>query len=53
VRPGDVLIRAGELASAGEPFALATVLDVRRPASARQGDRAVVTADGTVILIAA
>jgi len=48
VRPGDVLIRAGELASAGEPFALATVLDVRRPASARQGDRAVVTADGTV-----
>jgi xanthine dehydrogenase accessory factor len=48
VRPGDVLIRAGELASAGEPFALATVVNVRRPASARRGDRAVVTPDGSV-----
>jgi xanthine dehydrogenase accessory factor len=48
VRPGDVLIRAGELASAGTPFALATVVNVRRPASARRGDRAVVTADGAV-----
>jgi xanthine dehydrogenase accessory factor len=44
----DVLIRAGELASAGEPFALATVVNVRRPASARRGDRALVTADGVV-----
>jgi len=44
----DVLIRAGELASAGEPFALATVINVRRPASARRGDRALVTADGVV-----
>ena len=40
MRPADVLIRAGELASAGEPFALATVVNVRRPASARRGDRA-------------
>jgi xanthine dehydrogenase accessory factor len=48
VRPADVLIRAGELASAGEPFALATVVNVRRPASARRGDRAVVTAEGAV-----
>ena len=48
MRPADVLIRAGELASAGEPFALATVVSVRRPASARRGDRAVVTADGAV-----
>jgi xanthine dehydrogenase accessory factor len=48
VRSGDVLIRAGELASAGEPFALATVVNVRRPASARRGDRAVVTPDGAV-----
>jgi len=48
VRPVDVLIRAGELASAGEPFALATVVDVCRPASARRGDRAVVKADGSV-----
>ena len=48
MRPADVLIRAGELASAGEPFALATVVTVRRPASARRGDRAVVTAEGAV-----
>ena len=48
MRPADVLIRAGALASAGEPFALATVVNVRRPASARRGDRAVVTADGAV-----
>jgi xanthine dehydrogenase accessory factor len=48
VRSGDVLIRAGELASAGTPFALATVVNVRRPASARRGDRAVVTVDGAV-----
>jgi xanthine dehydrogenase accessory factor len=48
VRPADVLIRAGELASAGRPFALATVVQVRRPASARRGDLAVVTAGGTV-----
>jgi xanthine dehydrogenase accessory factor len=48
VRSSDVLIRAGELASAGTPFALATVVNVRRPASARRGDRAVVTPDGAV-----
>jgi xanthine dehydrogenase accessory factor len=48
VRPSDVLIRAGELASARAPFALATVVEVRRPASARRGDRAVVTPDGAV-----
>ena len=48
MRSADVLIRAGELASAGEPFALATVVSVRRPASARRGDRAVVTAGGEV-----
>lgn len=48
MRPVDVLIRAGELASRGEPFVLATVVGVRRPASARRGDRAVVTADGAV-----
>ena len=48
MRPADVLIRAGELATAGEPFALATVVNVRRPASARRGDRAVVTTDGAV-----
>lgn len=44
--PSDVLVRAGELVSAGISFALATVVAVERPASARRGDRAVVTADG-------
>jgi xanthine dehydrogenase accessory factor len=44
----DVLVRAGELTAQGVPFALATVVDVQRPASARRGDRAVVTADGEV-----
>jgi xanthine dehydrogenase accessory factor len=46
--PQDVLIMAGELAAAGERFALATVVDVERPTSARRGDRALVTPDGTV-----
>lgn len=42
----DVLVEAGRLAEAGEPFALATVVGVERPSSARAGDRALVTADG-------
>ena len=42
----DVLVEAGRLAAAGEPFALATVVNVVRPASAKRGDRALVTADG-------
>jgi len=46
VSPDEVLIAAGRLASAGEPFALATVVNVVRPASTRRGDRAVVTPDG-------
>jgi xanthine dehydrogenase accessory factor len=46
--PQDVLVRAGELAAAGEPFALATVVDVERPTSARRGDRALVTPDGAL-----
>ncbi|TML89877.1 MAG: cytochrome oxidase I [Actinobacteria bacterium] len=45
----EILIRAGELAAAGEPFVLATVVDVERPASARRGDRAVVLPDGAVV----
>jgi xanthine dehydrogenase accessory factor len=44
----SVLVRAGELAAAGEPFVLATVLAVERPASARVGDKAVITVDGTL-----
>jgi xanthine dehydrogenase accessory factor len=45
----DVLIEAGRLAAEGEPFALATVVSVRRPASARRGDRALVLPDGRLI----
>ena len=41
-----VLVEAGRLAAEGRPFALATVVSVRRPASARRGDRALVTPDG-------
>jgi xanthine dehydrogenase accessory factor len=41
-----VVIEAGRLAEAGRPFVLATVVSVRRPASARRGDRAIVTPDG-------
>jgi xanthine dehydrogenase accessory factor len=44
----NVLVRAGRLAAEGRPFALATVVDVRRPASTRRGDRALVTPDGAV-----
>jgi xanthine dehydrogenase accessory factor len=48
VTRGDVLVRAGELTAAGVPFALATVVSVERPASARRGDRALVTGDGAL-----
>ena len=44
----DVLVRAGELAAEGVPFVLATVVTVERPASARRGDRALVTAGGEI-----
>jgi xanthine dehydrogenase accessory factor len=44
-----VLVEAGRLAAEGMPFALATVVSVRRPASARRGDRAVVTADARLV----
>jgi xanthine dehydrogenase accessory factor len=45
----DVLVEAGRLASEGRPFALATVVNVVRPASTRRGDRAVVTPDGSLV----
>jgi xanthine dehydrogenase accessory factor len=48
VNAEDVLRRAARLAAAGEPYVLATVVTVRRPASARRGDRALVTRDGTL-----
>ena len=45
----DVLIEAGRLAEAGEEFVLATVVSVRRPASARRGDLALIRPDGTLV----
>jgi xanthine dehydrogenase accessory factor len=45
----EVLAEAARLAEAGEPFAIATVVNVRRPASARRGDRGLVTADGGLL----
>jgi xanthine dehydrogenase accessory factor len=44
----NVLVEAGRLAAEGRPFALATVVDVERPASARRGDHAIVTPDGAL-----
>jgi xanthine dehydrogenase accessory factor len=44
-----VLVEAGRLAAAGRPFVLATVVRVRRPASARRGDRALVTQEGSLV----
>jgi xanthine dehydrogenase accessory factor len=48
VNPADVIVEAGKLAAEGKPYALATVVNVVRPASARRGDRALVTPDGRV-----
>jgi xanthine dehydrogenase accessory factor len=42
----NVLAEAGRLAAEGTPFALATVVNVERPASAKRGDHAIVTPDG-------
>jgi xanthine dehydrogenase accessory factor len=42
----NLLVEAGRLAETGERFALATVVRVERPSSARVGDRALVTGDG-------
>ncbi len=44
----DLLKRAHELAARGEAFALATVVRVERPASARPGMKAIIRADGTL-----
>jgi len=48
VSGNDVIVEAGRLAAEGKPYALATVVNVVRPASARRGDRALVTPDGQV-----
>jgi len=45
----DVAIEAGRLAAEGKPYVLATVVRVVRPASARRGDRALVTPDGALV----
>jgi xanthine dehydrogenase accessory factor len=42
----DVLADAQRLRQQSQPFALVTVLRVAPPASARPGDKAVVTAEG-------
>ncbi len=47
--PTDVLVRAGELAAAGQSFVLATVTRVVRPASTQRGDRALITSDGELV----
>jgi xanthine dehydrogenase accessory factor len=44
----EILDQAQHLRNAGEPFALATVVRVMRPASARPGSKALVRADGTI-----
>ena len=44
----DVLARAVELQASGTPFALATVVAVQRPTSARPGARGIVHPDGTI-----
>jgi xanthine dehydrogenase accessory factor len=48
VNARDLLVRAGELALQGKPYALATVVRVLRPASTRRGDRALITPDGSL-----
>ena len=42
----DVIAAAARLGGEGTPYALATVVNVVRPASTRRGDRALVTPDG-------
>ena len=44
----SIFARAAELETAGRPFAVATVVAVRRPTSARPGARGIIHADGTI-----
>lgn len=44
----DLVARAARLGVEGTAYALATVVGVRRPASARTGNQAIVTADGAI-----
>src|SRR6187455_3645995 len=45
---GRIFARAVELEAAGQPFAVATVVAVRRPTSARPGASGLVHPDGTI-----
>lgn len=47
--PADVLAEAARLAGGGKAYVLATVVSVRRPASTRPGDRALITPDGELV----
>src|SRR5215210_6873430 len=47
-RRADSLLRAGELANAGRPFAAVTVVRTEPSTSARAGDRAIVFPDGSM-----
>ena len=47
-RRADSLLRVGELANAGRPFAAVTVVRTEPATSARAGDRAIVFPDGSV-----
>ncbi len=44
----ELIARAARLGAEGTAYALATVVGVRRPASARTGNQAIVTADGAI-----
>src|SRR5207344_232154 len=46
--PRSIFARAAELEAAGRPFAVATVVAVRRPTSARPGASGIVHPDGTI-----
>jgi len=45
---GELIARAARLGSEGTAYALATVVGVLRPASARMGNQAIVTGDGAI-----
>jgi xanthine dehydrogenase accessory factor len=47
--PRDVLIEAGRLSAERRPYAFATVVRVERPASAREGNHALIKPDGEVV----
>jgi xanthine dehydrogenase accessory factor len=47
--PREVLIEAGRLAAERQPYAFATVVRVERPASAREGNHALIRPDGSVV----